>query len=269
MFAQSSDSLVLLLGTFLGAVVTSFSGFAFSPVAGIMMVSVVAPQQLVPLLMLCSVVVQMAIAFHSRRALTPRAIGPMLVGGVAGVPFAVILLRQLDTVAFQIGFGLFLAGYALLMLWRPARGDGRRRGALPEIGIGFLGGFVGGLTAMPGAIPVLYGDMSGIGKDAQRAMVQPFILSMQLLSLVMMAASGDIKVDTIALAAKAIPALAAGTIIGLLLFRRVPDVGFRRAVLLVLLLTGAGTAVSHGERLTIARLQGQASPGASPAALAP
>ena len=38
MLAEFSDGFVLLFGTFLGAIVSSFAGFAFSPVAGIVMV---------------------------------------------------------------------------------------------------------------------------------------------------------------------------------------------------------------------------------------
>lgn len=243
------DSLSLLLGPFLGALVTSFAGFAFSPVAGILMIGAVAPQQLVPLLMLCSVLIQIAIAVHSRRSISPRTIGPMLLGGVAGVPVALFVLRQLDTVVFQVGFGTFLAVYAALMLMRPSRGSGRRRGPLTEAAIGWLGGFVGGLTAMPGAVPVLYADLCGVGKDAQRAMVQPFILSMQLFALTVMAATSNIDGATIALAAEALPALAAGTIVGLMLFRRVPDAGFRRVVLVVLMVSGAGTALARGDKL--------------------
>jgi uncharacterized membrane protein YfcA len=246
MFTLHVDGhLVLLLGTFLGAVVTSFSGFAFSPVAGIMMIGAVAPQQLVPLLMLCSALIQLAIAVHSHRALALHVSGSMLLGGAVGLPLALLLLRHLDAVAFQIGFGLFLAFYAVLMLVRPVRGSGQRRGRIPEAAIGLAGGFLGGLTAMPGMLPVLYADLCGLGKDAQRAMVQPFILSMQLLALAMLAATGGIDRTTLGLAANALPTLVAGTVLGLLLFRRVPDAGFRRAVLVTLLVTGAGTALSH------------------------
>src|SRR5690242_18604414 len=97
MFTLHVDGpVLLLLGTFLGAVVTAFSGFAFSPVAGIMMIGAVAPQQLIPLLMLCSALIQLAIAIHSHRALAMHMSGAMLLGGAAGLPLALVLLRHLD-----------------------------------------------------------------------------------------------------------------------------------------------------------------------------
>ena len=102
MFVHFGDELALLLGTFLGALVTSFAGFAFSPVAGIMMVGAVGPQQLVPLLVLCSVLIQLAIAAHSRRSLRPRTIGPMLFGGVLGVPGALLVLHH-QVIAVIVG----------------------------------------------------------------------------------------------------------------------------------------------------------------------
>jgi uncharacterized membrane protein YfcA len=245
MLAEFSDGFVLLFGTFLGAIVSSFAGFAFSPVAGIVMVDALPPQQLVALLMICSIPVQLATLVHSRRTLVLRNVGALLAGGAIGVPLAVFLLRRIDADAFQLAFGLFLASYALLMLLRRARVCVPRGGKLCEVTVGFLGGVVGGLTAMPGAIPVLYCDLRGQGKEAQRALVQPFILAMQIFALTVMALSGDIDRATIGLAATALPALAAGTFIGLLLFGRLPDAGFRRAVLVVLLFTGASTALEH------------------------
>ena len=74
----------------------------------------------------------------------------------------------------------------------------------------------------------------------QRAIVQPFILAMQALALALMFITGAINGEVIKLVILALPALAAGVAIGLLLFGRVPDAGFRRAVLVLLLVTSAG-----------------------------
>jgi hypothetical protein len=243
MLAPFGDTFVLLAATFLGAIVSAFAGFAFAPVAGVVMLGALAPQQLVPLLMLCSVPVQIATLFHLRRTRGAGGTGAMLLGGAAGVPLAIFLLNRIDAHGFRLGFGLFLAAYAAVMLLRPAAAfaSGRppRRAAL----VGFLGGLVGGLTAMPGAIPVLWCDLRGLAKEAQRRTVQPFILAMQLFALAVMAASGGLDRAVLGLAATSLPALAAGTAVGLTLFGRMPDALFRRAVLVLLALAGAGTAM--------------------------
>jgi uncharacterized protein len=129
------------------------------------------------------------------------------------------------------------------MLLRPHSGLRIEGGPRTEIAVGFAGGLVGGLTAMPGAVPVLYCDCKGCPKEVQRATVQPFILGVQVLALTLMVATGAVDREVVGLVAMAVPALAAGIAIGLMLFGRVPDAGFRRAVLILLLVTSAGLMV--------------------------
>ena len=250
-------TLVVFLGAFAGAVVSSFSGFAFAPVAGVIMLMAFSPKVVVPVLMICSIIVQAATLLNLRRSLQFRSIGAMLVGGALGIPLALVLFHRINAETFQIAFGLFLVAYALLMLLRP-----RTRVQMPsdhrtEVAVGFVGGLIGGLTAMPGAVPVLYCDSRGVSKEVQRATVQPFILAMQLLAFTLMVASGAVNEKVVRVVIWALPALGAGIAVGLALFGRVPDVGFRRAVLFLLLATGValaagpstGTAADWSRRL--------------------
>src|SRR4029077_6452129 len=50
--------LFVALGIFAGAVVSGFTGFAFSAVAGAVLLHVMPPREAVPLMMVCSVLVQ-------------------------------------------------------------------------------------------------------------------------------------------------------------------------------------------------------------------
>jgi len=50
---------------------------------------------------------------------------------------------------------------------------------LSQCAVGFLGGFVGGLTAMPGVAVAIWYELRGLPKNDQRALVLPFILIMQ------------------------------------------------------------------------------------------
>jgi uncharacterized protein len=235
-------TVVLLASAFAGALVSSFSGFAFAPVAGVVLLIAFAPKEIVPVLMVCSVIVQTSTLFYLRQSLVFRSIKTMLAGGTLGVPLAVLLFQRIDAHTFQIAFGVFLAAYAILMLLRPCTffRIGAHRGH--EVAVGFLGGLIGGLTAMPGAVPVLYCDCKGVSKEVQRATVQPFILAMQVLALVVMAVQGQIDGGVARLVTLALPGLALGIVVGLVLFGRVPDAGFRQVVLLLLLGTGLALA---------------------------
>jgi uncharacterized membrane protein YfcA len=154
------------------------------------------------------------------------------------------LLQRVDTWLFRVGFGVFIAGYSAYMLLRTAAA--RRPctgGVIGEGLVGFGGGLIGGLTAMPGALPTIWCDLHGLPKGEQRGVVQPFILMMQLVALALLlprvAWSSGMLFDL----AVSIPALAAGTAVGVMLFGRVNDSVFRRVVLTTLLVSGLTLAL--------------------------
>jgi uncharacterized membrane protein YfcA len=94
-------------------------------------------------------------------------------------------------------------------------------------------------TAMPGAIPSIWCELRGCSKDEQRGLVQPFILGMQLLALLLMApAPSGVARDFWYQLAIALPALVAGSWLGMQAFRRVDDDLFRKAILVVLVVSG-------------------------------
>jgi uncharacterized protein len=229
---------VLLASVFAGAAISSFAGFAFSPVAGVGLLYFFPHSQVIPLLMLCSVVVQITTLVYLRRSIVWNNVGSMIAGGGLGVALAVFLFRGLDAGTFQVGFGLFLAMYAAVMLWKPTNKLVGATTRAQETAVGFAGGMIGGFTAMPGAVPIIYCDLRGVPKEVQRATVQCFILAMQVLAIGLFAVSGDIDGEVVNHLVQALPALGAGVAVGLILFGRVPDARFRQVVLAMLLITG-------------------------------
>jgi uncharacterized protein len=95
------------------------------------------------------------------------------------------------------------------------------------------------MTAMPGAVPTLWCDLHGVSRLEQRGIVQPFMLVIQVAAILLMlqAPAGDtLYWGTFILV---LPAVVAGTWIGLRLFGQVDGCGFRKAVLVLLMLSGA------------------------------
>jgi uncharacterized membrane protein YfcA len=182
---------------------------------------------------------QVAVDFQMRSAGVTGATA--MRGGVLGIPPALYLLQRVETGLFRVGFGVFLAAYAAYMLFRPAvalarQTQSRRRDAMA----GFAGGFVGGLTAMPGALPTIWCDLRGLPKNQQRGLVQPFIATMQLLALLLMMSRSTLPTVMLNDFIISLPALLAGTAAGIIMFGRVNEVAFRRVVLIILLLAGLG-----------------------------
>jgi len=233
--------LILSAGVFAGALVAGVAGFAFSGVAGAMLLHVLPPTEAVPFMMICSIAVQSASLVVLRRSMTWRGSRVLIVGGALGIPPALYLLQHVDVWTFRIGFGIFLAVYAAYMIFRPAAArlppDERpHHGAA----VGFAGGLIGGLTAMPGALPTIWCDLRGVPKDQQRGLVQPFIAVMQVFALALLLAHHNMPMKVLKDAVLGLPALAAGTSAGLTLFGRMNDALFRRVILAVLFLAGLG-----------------------------
>src|SRR5262245_18078434 len=235
------EYLAVGLVVFLGGIVSGFAGFAFSAVTGAILLHFVDPILAVPFRMLCSIVTQIAGEVALPRAFALREALPMIVGGCLGVPLALCVLTQVSAHTFRAGFGVFLVAYAAYMMGRPAaKLVAAALSPVTYSAVGFAGGFVGGLTAMPGAVPVIWCELNGLPKDRQRGMVQPFILGMQILALaVLMFMPGAIYAKLFKYVLVMVPFLAAGTFVGIRMFGWVDQASFRYVVLLLLILSGA------------------------------
>jgi uncharacterized protein len=243
MMTDLTTDLLLSTAVFAGAFVSGLAGFAFSAVAGAILLRIFQPLEAVPLMMACSIGVQAANLWALRRSIQWAGSAYLIVGGALGIPIAVYLLRNTDTHVLRVGFGIIVSLYAGYMLFRPTltRFSGATSKHLTAL-IGFSGGLIGGLTAMPGAIPTIWCDMRGMPKSDQRGLVQPFIAIMQLFALALLVEHHSLSVKVVIDLAISLPALFAGSALGILAFRNINEVGFRRTILVLLLLSGASLA---------------------------
>jgi uncharacterized protein len=230
--------MLLSIAVFAGAFVSGLAGFAFSAVAGGILLHVLPPLEAVPLMMACSVGVQAANLWSSRKSIQWKESRVLVLSGLLGVPIAVWLLHTTDARTFREGFGMAVAAYAAYMLFRPSLSYLQLMTQSRNALVGFGGGLIGGLTAMPGALPTIWCDMHGMPKNQQRGLVQPFIAAMQLFALALMLMHGDLSSRVLFNLVLSIPALFAGSALGIVAFRHVNDATFRRVVLIVLLSSG-------------------------------
>lgn len=238
--ANLSHFLPLALAVFAGAAVSGFTGFAFSAVAGAILLHVLSPTEAVPLMMACSITVQGANLVCLWHTLDWRGSIAFILGGILGIPPSLYVLLHIDAPAFRMGFGIFLAVYAGYMLLRPAvHFFADIRGGFYDAAVGFAGGLVGGLTAMPGALPTIWCDLRGLRNERQRGLVQPFIAAMQVVALAVLLSQREISFGFLRDFVIGLPALAAGAALGLILFNRLDRARCRRAMLVTLLIAGA------------------------------
>ena len=229
---------VTLLSIFVGSLAAGLAGFAFSAIAGALLFHWLPPIEAVPLMLICSITTQLFSITRLWSNMQWRLCIPYLAGGIVGIPVGAKLLEGFSPHAFASGFGIFLSCYSIYMLLRPEfafSGGGR----IAEVAAGFAGGITGGATGMPGAIPTIWCSLKGLSKIQQRGIVQPFILFMQIATLVYFSKLGILASATWTTYLWCAPAVIIGTSLGLWLFDRVDDGKFRKLILLFLLISGA------------------------------
>jgi len=229
---------LVVISVLSGALVAGLAGFAFSAVAGALLLHWATPLAVVPLLLACSITTQLFSIAKLRRTMQWRRCVPFVIGGLVGIPFGAALLRDTDPHRFGLCLGAFLITYGTFMLLKPGlvvRGGN----CLADAACGVLGGITGGAVAFPGAAPTIWCGLRGLPKDIQRGVVQPFILAIQVATLVYFSRLGILTSATIASYLVYAPAVLFGTWLGLSLFDRVDDAAFRRVVLIFLIVSGA------------------------------
>ena len=182
-------------------------------------------------MMACSILVQGVSLVILRNSMRWHGSLVYIMGGTFGIPPAIYL-------------GLFLATYAAYMFFRPEAAYLRDvQSRLRDAAVGFAGGLVGGLTAMPGALPTVWCDLRGLAKDHQRGLIQPFIAAMQCVALALLAPTGEFSPRILVDLVVTLPALIAGTVLGIVLFGRVDQTAFRRVMLAILFAGGMALVV--------------------------
>ena len=97
---------------------------------------------------------------------------------------------------------------------------------------------MGGIAGLSGAIPVLWCDLRGWGKELARGVYQPFNIAMHTLALTGMAIAGLLDEKVWTAFAFCVPGVLLGTWLGLKLYAHVDDRQFRAIVLWLVLASG-------------------------------
>jgi uncharacterized protein len=229
---------IFLLATFAGALVAGLSGFALGLVAASIWLYILTPLQTATLIIAFGLIVQGYSVWKLRRALDWKKLWPFVAGAVLGVPLGVGILTWANPAHVRAGVGAFLVLYSLYALLRPTIAPVKAAGAALDALVGFLNGVLGGITGLAGILVTIWCGLRGWPKDMQRAVFQPVAVATFLMSALWIGAKGAITVDTIKLFVIGLPALFAGTWLGLKLYGHLNEAAFRKVVLVLLLVSG-------------------------------
>jgi uncharacterized protein len=228
-----STSFVILVSS----IISSTIGFAFAPIAGVLLLSSPLEQtKIIEILLVASIAVQSYSIVYLSASIPFRRLAWFLGGGIVMMPVGLALLFTLDASRYKIIMGLWLVLYSLYALMAPQLKIGRTS-RLADAMIGSLGGITGPLAAFPGAFVVIWCNLQDLDPVEQRAIYQPYILAMQLMTLAALFVLG--KPTLIQLDDSVFGLLALlGAMIGMRIFGRLKTRTFRIAVNAFLLFSG-------------------------------
>jgi uncharacterized membrane protein YfcA len=228
---------LFLIATFAAALVAGLAGFAFGIVAAGIWLHVITPVETASLIVGFGLIVQGLAVWKLRNAFDWRKLWAFVVGGAFGVPLGVAILSWTNPAHVRAGIGAFLVLYALYALARPKM-QPVAGGPLRDAGVGFLNGILGGITGFGGIVVTIWCGLRGWPKDGQRAVFQPVGVATFIMCAAWLGGTGALSAHTVELFLLGLPFLLAGTWLGLRLYGRLDEDGFRKIVLALLLVSG-------------------------------
>lgn len=173
---------------------------------------VVAPHQLVPLILMLDVVASVAQLRGVLDDIAWRRLGMLLLGSLIGTPLGVEALGLIEPNTARIMVALYVIGISMALLrgWRLQRPVGD----VGMIILGFLCGFITGLIAMGGMIVATFMTADGTKPAAMRATLIAYFLPLDGFAVLLFAREGVYTQDGLTAVLVALPILAAGVWLG-------------------------------------------------------
>jgi hypothetical protein len=187
-------------------------------------------------MMVASIWIQAYSVVGLYRTISWRACMPFVIGGAATIPAGIYLLLSAPPHAYMFTMGVALVLYGTYTLFRRSLSV-EKGGAFANGAVGALGGLTGPLAAFPGAFVTIWCGMRGWDKVVQRSIYQPYILVIQVLTLIALCAVSERAILDGRLLIYALPGVM-GAYLGLRVFHHLTDTQFQRLVNLALIVSG-------------------------------
>lgn len=236
--------LMIALGAVLAGFVQGLSGFAFGMVAMSIWAWTVEPRLAAALAVFGGLTGQVIAAVTVRRGFDGRRLAPFLIGGLLGLPLGLWLLPRLDVPLFKALLGALLVTWCPVMLMAARLPRVTTGGRIGDAVAGAAGGVLGGLGGFTGAIPTLWCGLRGFGKDAQRAVIQNFNLTMLAATFAGYLYGGYVTAPMLPMLGLVALCVLVPVLLGARVYVGLSEAAFRRVVLVLLTLAGVALLAS-------------------------
>ena len=235
-----SDAVLILVGAAAGGFINGLAGFGTALFALGFFLTVLPPTQAVALVLVVSVVTGLQGVWVVRAAIldNPKRLIRFLLPALVGIPLGLASLQLVDVAALRLVIATFLLIYGGFFLARRSLPKLERPTPIIDMAVGFLGGVLGGLASLSGALPTMWCAMRSWPKAETRAVLQPYNVSVLGLSAGLLALHGAYSSETLGFAVVAIPTALIFAQVGITIFKRIPDAAFQRLLISLCFVSG-------------------------------
>lgn len=233
--------LILILGGFVGGFVNGLAGFGTALFALGFFLNILPPAEAVAIIFLMSFISGMMglWAVRSQLRTSWQLAANFTLPGMLCVPLGILALAAIDAILLRILVGVMLVGYGGYFTF--ANQLPQLSGSYPYLDriIGAIGGFLGGLASLSGALPTMWLAMRALPKVEMRAVIQSYNMVMVSLAILLLVSHGGYQQPSlIAHSLIAVISAVIGARVGLWLFQGLHDAQFKRLIVALTLLSG-------------------------------
>lgn len=226
----------------LAGLISGLTGFGFGLISVPVLLVIYDPATVVTLSLGLSFFTCMLVVYSAWRATAVRTVLSMLPGAAIGLFSGAYLLAVADPNTIKIATGAIVVTFSVVLL-----SGVNVRGADSPLAAILAGGASGALatsTGLSGPPAVMLLAARHFERDAFRATICAYFIAINVIGFAALLWNDLLTRDQIGVTAALLPAALLATYTGARLSRFIPPAVFRRATLILLLLTGAMGAVT-------------------------
>lgn len=232
--------LLLVIGALAAGFVNGLAGFGSALFALGFFLAVMPPLQAVAVIVALSIFAGILGMFTVYQHIPPnkKAIIRLTIPGLLGVPMGIWALVYLSADHLRILVAALLLVYGGYFSTRAELPRLKGRFVVIDALVGFIGGFLGGLAALSGALPTMWYAARDREKQDTRTILQCYNLTLLTLAGILLAIKGAYTAETLYLSAIAVAVALVAAKIGLWVFKRLSSAQFQRLLITMCLISG-------------------------------
>jgi len=242
----ATDVLIFLLaGAAAGGFVSGLAGYGTALFALGFWLTVMPPIQAVAIGAGVGLLTGVQSYWVVRREIVWSRAALLLVPALIGLPLGQIALTYADPTILRLLIASLLMMNGVFFLFRSSLPKLQRSTPRADMSVGFIGGIIGGFAGIAGALPSMWVALKACPKLEHRALMQPFVIAILLLTITLMTLRGAYTPETLNMLMVAVPVTIISGQLGLFVFKRLADPQFHTLVLLLLFFSGSAIMVKE------------------------